>query len=102
MVQGLVGGRPFDDVHGAGWRLLTIDDAAEVDADAKAWFASIGGRIVALAEPDPTYERWFAEHDTTWALQRPDFYLYGTAATLADAAALLFDLRRHLANGDLV
>jgi 2-polyprenyl-6-methoxyphenol hydroxylase-like FAD-dependent oxidoreductase len=100
MVQGKVGGRLFDDVHGAGWRLLTIDgDTTSVDADASAWFASIGGSIIALAAPDPTYARWFAEHDTTWALQRPDFYLYGTAATSSDAAALLIDLRHHLAKG---
>ena len=37
--------------------------------------------IVALADPDPSFVRWFAEHDTTCALQRPDFYLYGTAPT---------------------
>ena len=33
-----------------------------------------------LAEPPtPRTPRWFAEHDAAWALQRPDFHLYGTA-----------------------
>jgi 2-polyprenyl-6-methoxyphenol hydroxylase-like FAD-dependent oxidoreductase len=102
MVQGKVGGRLFDDVHGTGWRLLTIGgDPASVDAGESAWFASIGGHIIAIEASNPTYARWFAEHDTRWALQRPDFYLYGTAATSADAAALIIDLRHHLANGAL-
>ena len=30
---------------------------------------------------DPVYGRWFSEHDATAALQRPDFHLYGTAAS---------------------
>ena len=45
------------------------------------------------------FVRWFAEHDTTCALQRPDFYLYGTAPTAATATSLLADLRHHLAQG---
>ena len=98
-VQGEVQHRPFDDVYGAGWRLVTVDvDLRHVDPAVAAWFETIGGRIVALAEPGPTYGRWFAEHDTTSALQRPDFHLYGTATTPAGANALLEDLRRHLAN----
>jgi 2-polyprenyl-6-methoxyphenol hydroxylase-like FAD-dependent oxidoreductase len=103
LVQGRVGGRPFDEVHGNGWRLV-VDAGAAVDpaaigGDQRTWFESIGGRVVALAEPDPTYSRWFAEHDTACALQRPDFYLYGTASGAASATSLLDDLRHHLAQG---
>ena len=36
--------------------------ADAIDPRARAWFASIGGRVVALTDPDPTYRRWFAEH----------------------------------------
>jgi flavoprotein hydroxylase len=97
-VQGTVDGGLFDDVHGAGWRLVTIDtDVNALDPAARAWFESIGGEIVTLPEPDGTYSRWFAEHDCTWALQRPDFHLFGTATSAADASALLEELRRHLA-----
>ena len=96
-VQGTVGGAPFDDVHGAGWRLLTIShDTSKIGPERCVWFESIGGRVIDLTDPDPTYLRWFADHETSWALQRPDFYLYGTAATAATASALLDDLRHHL------
>jgi 2-polyprenyl-6-methoxyphenol hydroxylase-like FAD-dependent oxidoreductase len=100
LVQGKDGGRWFDDLHGSGWRLVFLgDDIACIGRNECAWFESIGGRAVALADPDPLFVRWFAEHDTTYALQRPDFYLYGTAQTAAQATTLLADLRRHLARG---
>src|SRR5262249_16616093 len=96
-VQGTVAGRPFDDAHGAGWRLVTIDpEAAAIGSAAREWFESIGGRVVVLTDPDPTYQRWFAEHGATSALQRPDFHLYGAATTPDAAAALLDDLRDNL------
>jgi flavoprotein hydroxylase len=99
-VQGEVGGRPFDDVHGAGWRLVTVDGAAfELDPEVATWFDAVGGRVVAVGD-DLSYERWCAEHEATWALQRPDFHLYGSATGAAGAADLVRDLRRHLA-GDL-
>jgi 2-polyprenyl-6-methoxyphenol hydroxylase-like FAD-dependent oxidoreductase len=100
LVQGTDRGQPFDDVHGTGWRLVVLGvDFAAIGGDERAWFESIGGRVVALGDPDPLYVRWFAEHETTCALQRPDFYLYGTAPTAATAATLLADLRNHLARG---
>jgi hypothetical protein len=100
LVQGRDGDRRFDEEHGNGWRLVVL--GADVDCigrEQRAWFESIGGCIVALADPDPMFVRWFAEHDTTCALQRPDFYLYGTAPTAAAATSLLADLRNHLAQG---
>ena len=100
-VQGWVDGRPFDDVHGAGWRLVgsgASAETADVAADVRAWFESIGGRVVTVATDgeDDTHRRWFAEHGCTWALQRPDFHLYGTATTATAAAELLERLREHL------
>ena len=93
-VQGRVSGRAFDDLHGPGWRLLAVDfDTDAIDRDLADWFASIGCCIVALTEPDPNYAAWFAKHDVTTALQRPDFYLYGAATFAADANALLEDLQ---------
>ena len=96
-IQPGVDGRLLDDVHGAGWRLVTIDpDTAAVDPSALDWFESIGGRLVPLARPDAVAGAWFADHDVTWALQRPDFYLYGAAANAADASGLLRGLRSRL------
>lgn len=98
-VQGEVRGRPFDDVHGVGWRIVTVAVGVDgVDPGAAEWFESIGGRIVTLTDRDDVYRRWFSDHDTTWALQRPDFHLFGTATTAAGATALLDDLRRRLAH----
>ena len=96
-MQGRTDGALFDDVHGAGWRLVTTDpDGASLDPATAAWLESIGGHVVVLADPDPTYRRWFADHEVTWALQRPDFYLYGTATGLAGAEHLLGRLRTHV------
>jgi hypothetical protein len=98
-VQGVVVGRLFDDVYGAGWRLVTIDsDPAGLEPALVSWLGSIGGRVVTLADPDPTYVRWFADHEVTWALQRPDFHLYGTATDLVGADRLLAGLHRHLSS----
>ncbi|HWS44932.1 MAG TPA: FAD-dependent monooxygenase, partial [Acidimicrobiia bacterium] len=96
-VQPVVDGRLFDDVHGAGWRLVTIDaDGDALGPAAQDWFASIGGQIVQLVQPDARACRWFATREATWVLQRPDFHLYGTATTAADATALLDDLHTQL------
>ncbi len=97
-VQGCDRGHRFDDLYGVGWRLVVL--GADVDAigrDERTWFESIGGRVVALANPDPEFAAWFDAHETTCALQRPDFYLYGTAPDARAATTLLADLRRHLA-----
>jgi 2-polyprenyl-6-methoxyphenol hydroxylase-like FAD-dependent oxidoreductase len=100
LVQGKVDGRPFDAVHGNGWRLVVTGvDPAEIGRDERTWFESIGGAVVALDEPDAALDRWFTKHDTACALRRPDFYLYGTAATPSSATALLADLCHHLAQG---
>ena len=96
--QGTIEGRRFDDVHGAGWRLVTIDPAPiALDPTTRDWFAAIGGRVVTVAADDGGYGRWFTDHDATAALQRPDFHLYGTAASPAAAATLIEQLRTRLA-----
>jgi flavoprotein hydroxylase len=96
--QGTVDSRRSDDVHGAGWRLVTIDPAPiDLDPAAREWFAAIGGRVVTIAGDD-VYGRWFSEHDATAALQRPDFHLYGTATSPAGAATLIERLRIRLAD----
>jgi hypothetical protein len=95
-VQGTAGGRAFDDVHGVGWRLVTADPADAVDAELAAWFASIGGRIVPIDDDDRDHAAWFERHGVSWALQRPDFTLFGTANTSDEAVALLARLRARL------
>lgn len=106
-VQGNVasgGGRcRFDDVHGVGWRLVTIDDQPIEPASPLAvWFGSIGGSIIAVDpadDVDGTYVDWFAAHGATWALQRPDFHVHGVAPDAAGATELLADLHTRLRGG---
>ena len=96
--QGDLGGRWFDDVHGAGWRFVTVDpDAADFDASLVDWLDSIGGTVVDVRGTAPDLEAWFVANDALWALQRPDFHVYGTAVDVVGAAQLVEDLRRRLA-----
>ena len=87
----------------AGWLLVTADAAARsaLTAADEAWFADRGGRVVsvdALDDLDGTYADWFAAHGVVAALQRPDFHLFGSAATAADVAPLVDALRTMLAD----
>jgi 2-polyprenyl-6-methoxyphenol hydroxylase-like FAD-dependent oxidoreductase len=99
-VQGTLDDTPFDDVHGAGWRLLAFDPTSDaglgLSDEVSEWFAAIGGKIITVDRPDPVWARWLASRTARWALQRPDFCLYGTATDAAGAGRLLADLRSHL------
>jgi hypothetical protein len=95
----------FDDVVGRGWTLLSpsVDPARQLDPGASAFFRSLGG-ISAHVGPggsvqdlDGAYARWFDAAGVAVALQRPDFYVFGTAARLDETSALVEQLRRALA-----
>ncbi len=93
----------FDDVVGAGWRLVCVGGPVELEPDLDRWFSSVGGRCVTLGQDlhdvDGCYRRWFAERGVTAAVARPDFHVYGTAATPEGAATLVLLLRRQLDPG---
>jgi 2-polyprenyl-6-methoxyphenol hydroxylase-like FAD-dependent oxidoreductase len=101
-VQGRVRRGLFDDVVGRGWTLVSpvADPVAQLDAEAAAFFSSLGG-IGAWVEPDEdvdgAYRRWFGGAGVEVVLQRPDFYVFGTAARVEDAGALVAQLRSVLA-----
>jgi len=107
--HGAVSGR-FDDVVGRGWTLVstTCDPATQLDADIAAFFASIGGICAHVGAHGPirdltgSYARWFAASGVALALQRPDFHVFGTSATVDGASALVRQLRRALARGHLL
>ena len=96
----------FDDVVGTGFALVAIDGdpLAGVDEDLRAWFASIGGIVARLghagdlADVDGSYARWFGDAGVAVALQRPDFYVYGTGSGAGEAKALLAGLRAALSS----
>jgi 2-polyprenyl-6-methoxyphenol hydroxylase-like FAD-dependent oxidoreductase len=94
--QAEVDGRLFDDVHGAGWRLVTDGPADALAPEFADWFASVDGAVIAVGDTAPDLRAWFDKHDVHWALQRPDFHLFGTAADATGAAALVEHLRAHL------
>jgi flavoprotein hydroxylase len=96
-VQGSVDGALFDDVFGAGWRIVTlVDEADGIDRSLRTWFESIGGRVVRIDGSDPTYAAWFAGRDARWVVQRPDFHVYGTACSPEGVTAVLEELRRQV------
>jgi resorcinol 4-hydroxylase (NADPH) len=100
-VDGSVG--LFDDVIGGDWELVTAtaDPLAGVPDELADWFASIGGTATAVSAEDAvrdidgTYASWFAAHDRTAVLSRPDFYIFGTGHQ-QDVASLLEGLRAEL------
>ncbi len=102
LLQGIVddgrGPMLFDDVVGAGFRLVT-SAAVPVSTDVGEWFATIGGAVVTLDEhspirdPERHYADWLARHDSIAVLQRPDFAIFGTASNVAEVEALLCNLR---------
>jgi flavoprotein hydroxylase len=96
--QGDLDGEWFDDVHGAGWRLITVDpQGASLDPALVEWLGTIGGTVVNVANTATDLAPWFDAHGVRWALQRPDFHLFGASADRPGAAALLADLCRQLA-----
>ena len=94
----------FDDVVGRGWTLLSpsVDPAAHLQSDAAAFFASIGGISAYVSADGPirdidgTYADWFRKAGVNVVLQRPDFYVFGSATSAAGAQNLVEKLRRRL------
>jgi 2-polyprenyl-6-methoxyphenol hydroxylase-like FAD-dependent oxidoreductase len=87
----------FDDVYGAGWRLIVSTDGdsapdAGLDPSVASWFRSLGGRIVHAPE-ESAAGAWFSSNNCTALLQRPDFVLFGTGN---DPAALVTSLATSL------
>lgn len=87
----------FDDVLGAGFALVSPhgDPAKQLGAEHARAFAALGGVTAHVAPGAPVeplgdgYARWFESTGVGVALQRPDFYVFGTAAKLADTDALV-------------
>ncbi len=98
----------FDDVVGRGWVLLSplCDPATQIDADAAAFFTSIGGICAQVSAGGPVrdtqgaYADWFAAAGIEAVLQRPDFYVFGTARR-ADCTGALIDQLREALSGEV-
>jgi hypothetical protein len=100
-----MGGRDclLEDAIAPGFVLyvLDADPAVVLDAPTRAYLHE---RRAALVEVDEaldragTYRAWFETHGCAAALVRPDFYVFGTAATREDVPALVRRLEASLTN----
>jgi flavoprotein hydroxylase len=94
----------FDDVVGRGWTLVSpfADPAAHLDPGAAALFAALGGTTAQVGgdgpvrDVDGVYHRWFERAGVAVVLQRPDFYVFGSAARPDGSATLVARLGRAL------
>ncbi len=109
--QGLVrdhdGGaqRLLEDTITPGFVLYALDRDPRglLDEDAGDYLETLGCALVALDGADEgqrIYRDWFAAHDCTIALVRPDFYVFGTASTAAETCRLVRHLRAALTEPD--
>ncbi|WP_411144538.1 bifunctional 3-(3-hydroxy-phenyl)propionate/3-hydroxycinnamic acid hydroxylase [Streptomyces sp. x-80] len=101
----------LDEVTGGGFTVLTdgaLPDGTLTDAD-RAFLHTVGATVVPLHSPDTRdapahgyldtdggYLPHLREHRHLAAVIRPDFYLFGTAATPAHLHLLLGQLRERL------
>jgi resorcinol 4-hydroxylase (NADPH) len=95
----------FDDViDHRGFVLLGVDDdpGRLLSPAVRTAWERIGGisahiaRDTPIADVDGTYATWFAERGIVAAVFRPDYYVFGTAASMDDTDALVRDLVQRL------
>jgi 3-(3-hydroxy-phenyl)propionate hydroxylase len=101
VTAGSVSGR-FDDVAGHGWRLVSAVSLDEVLTSAhRATLAALGGRVIVLGrdvtDDAGAHSAFLARHGAVAYLARPDFIVYGTAASAGDVLALVAGLSAQLA-----
>ena len=109
-VQGVVAraGREgrFDDVVGRGFQLIVADgDPTElITAEQRALLDTLDATVASLnpaaahgvRDLDGRLTAWLAEHNAHAVLVRPDFYVFGAAASAHAVRELLEDLRTQL------
>ena len=109
-VQGVVArdGREgrFDDVVGRGFQLIVAGgDPLELLSDEQRELVDALDVAVASLDPaappavrdvDGRLTAWLSDHLAEVVLVRPDFYVFGSAASAADLPAMLDDLRSQL------
>jgi flavoprotein hydroxylase len=109
-IQGCVAGTSgdglLDDVTAGGFTLLAThgDPNDHLDEEQRELLQTLGGRVVSLdsrsdcgvRDLDGRLTAWLEEHEAHAVLVRPDFYVFGSAASPADLSALVDDLRAQL------
>lgn len=92
----------LDDVVGHGFMLIAdIDVTAALSNQQQRFLAELGCHVlhvgVDLVDEEGFHTDYLRQLGAVAYLARPDFVLYGTAATSAEVAALVDDLRSALA-----
>lgn len=86
----------FDDVVGSGFVLVSDSAARQVlGPEEDAILDRLKVRVVTIdprADIDGTYGRYFAEHEVTAILYRPDFYIFGSAGDVEGIPRLVWQL----------
>lgn len=90
-----------DDVYGPGFTLISLVSLDAATVEIQGLQSAIGLRSIVLGqagveEEGHAFTNWLRAAGAVAALVRPDFYVYGTAATDADLPALLASLRKDL------
>jgi hypothetical protein len=96
-LQGRVDGELFDRAYDAAgrWQVLSIagDPRSALSASQVAFLESLG---TVFAEVGGEYADHFASRGIEVSIARPDFYVFGTAASLGELGALVDDLAARL------
>ena len=99
------GARLLEDTLSPGFVLyaLEADPRQLLDDQTHAYLGELECALVSLegsGEDQRIYRDWFSAHGCTVALVRPDFYVFGTAATAAETRTLVHRLRAALTEPD--
>ncbi|WP_053363401.1 bifunctional 3-(3-hydroxy-phenyl)propionate/3-hydroxycinnamic acid hydroxylase [Bacillus sp. FJAT-27251] len=95
----------FDDVVGRGWMVIGLEDDPQkgLSQEQIEFFKTIGGRFITISnnpgleahtvyDVEGKYQQYFKETGFAAVVVRPDFYLYGGCASLADLPVVVEDL----------
>jgi 2-polyprenyl-6-methoxyphenol hydroxylase-like FAD-dependent oxidoreductase len=93
--------RLLEDEIGRGFHLYALDaePAGLLDDEALAFANELGVALISVDEQfetGSTYRDWFRAHGCVAAVVRPDFYVFGTAATYEDLPVLMRRLQAAL------
>ena len=96
-VQGTLAAGRVDDVVGRGFQLIVAggDPLAQLPARQRALVDALDIKVASLddlRDDDGRLTAWLTEHDAHAVLVRPDFYVFGSAPSADEVAALLDDL----------
>lgn len=99
----------FDDVVGNGWTVLSLvsHPSDVLDRDQIEFLENIGANLVGMTtdtergentvvDLERKYADWFEDAGVEAVVVRPDFYVYGTAGTMAELPRLVSSLRSAL------